>query len=225
MCGRISYSDQVDPRWVRERFGVSVAPEQLSSRFNIAPTDPVMAVARDDGQRRAEVLRWDLFGRRPPLINIRSETALERPAFHRLLESAGTRVLVLADGFYEWLHAEAPGQPKLPLRFHLRERAVFAFPGLRSREGCAIFTTTPNDLVAPVHDRMPVILDNRDEEEAWLDPTVDAGIAAELLDPLPAERMQVLRASSRVNDVRADGAALWEAEAPTAPASVPATLF
>lgn len=225
MCGRISYSGHVDEGWVGERFGVVAAPEKLSSRFNIAPTDPVIAVASDRGQRRAQVLRWDLFGRRPPLINIRSETALRRPAFRRLLEEASSRVLVLADGFYEWLHAEAPGQPKMPLRFHVRNQAVFAFAGVRSREGCAIFTTAPNELVAPVHNRMPVILDDRDQEAAWLDTSVDVVIAAELLDALPAARMRVERASSRVNDVRADGPALWEADPAVSAAPAAASLF
>ena len=224
VCGRISYGDQ-GSSWVSERFGAAVEPEQLSSRFNIAPTDPVIAIVSNDGQRRGEVLRWDLFGRRPPVFNIRSETAVQRPPFRRLLERASSRVLVLADGFYEWLHAEAPGQPKMPVRFHLRDQAVFAFAGVRSRDGCAIFTTAPNELVAPVHDRMPVLLDGPEQEQAWLDAGVDAISAAELLDPLPAARMYVKRASSRVNDVRADGPELWEADPAVSPASVPATLF
>lgn len=218
MCGRFSFTDPRGSDWVRERFDVVEPPDRPPSRFNIAPTDPVLTVGTDErAERCAEVLRWDLFARRPPVINIRSETVLGRTGLRRLLERSHSRVLVLADGFYEWLHAEAPRQPKLPMRFHLPGQPAFAFAGVRTRAGCAIFTTSANELVRPVHDRMPVILDDHDEEAAWLDPRLDAAAAAAMLDRLPATRMHAERASRRVNDVRAEGPELWESD-PPAPA-------
>lgn len=221
MCGRFSFTDPPGSRWVRERFDVAEPPERPSARYNIAPTDPVLTVGTDRrGERCAEMLRWDLFGRRPPVINIRCETALRRPAFRRLLVRSHSRVLVLADGFYEWLHAEAPRQPKLPLRFHVPGQPAFAFAGVRTQTGCAIFTTAANQLVRPVHDRMPVILDDQAQEADWLDPQLDAVATATLLDPLPAARMHAERASSRVNNVRADGPKLWEPDPPATTASL-----
>lgn len=244
MCGRFSLTDP-DPRLLQERFdaappadlaAVRSVPEPrsddrsspgiLEPRFNVAPTQNVLAIgAGDGGRRQALVLRWDLFPgnggarSRGPLINIRAETALGRPAFRRLLDRAGTRVLVPADAFYEWLAAERPRQPRVPMRFHLRDEALFAFPAIRTRPvdgpaGVAIFTTAPNPLVAPVHDRMPVILDSREEEAAWLDQSLDAEAAVALLDTLPAERMAVAPASTALNDARNEGPELWEAAPP-----------
>ena len=222
MCGRFSFTSTAEARWVRERFASRLPPDVPGPRWNIAPTDPVLAIGVNGRSARcAEVLRWDLFARRSPLVNVRAETALDRPVFRRLLERAQGRVLVPADCFYEWLHAENPGQPKVPLRYGLEDGSVFAFAGVRSRTGCAIFTTAANELIEPVHDRMPVMVDNLDEEAAWLDPRLDAASAVTLLDALPSTRMRAERASSRVNDPRSEGPQLWRADrAPAAP-----TLF
>ncbi len=221
MCGRFSFTDSRGAPWARERFGAPLPQDVPGGRWNIAPTDPVLTIGVDrTGARCAEMLRWDLFARRPPVINVRSETALERPAFRRLLDRAHGRVLVPADGFYEWLHAEQASQPKLPMRYSLKDGSVFAFAGVRSQTGCAIFTTAANELIAPVHDRMPVIVDDRDEEAAWLDPRLDAASAVTLLDALPASRMRAKRASSRVNDVRNDGPKLWQPDATPATATL-----
>jgi len=88
-------------------------------------------------------------------------------------------------------------------------------PGCAPKPGCALFTTTANELIAPIHDRMPVILDDPGEEAAWLNPTLAASEAARLLDALPSARMSAHRASAQVNNVRADGAELWNPEPET----------
>lgn len=213
MCGRFSFTDTPDSRWVRELLRRPRPAGPPAGRWSIAPTNPVLTIGADrEGERCSEVLRWDLFGRRPPLINIRGETALERPAFRRLLDHAYGRVLGAADSFYEWLHAERPDQPKLPIRYTLDDGSVFAFAGVRSKAGCALFTTTANQLIAPVHDRMPVILDDPGEEAAWLNPTLAAPEAARLLDALPSARMSAHRASTQGNNVPADGPELWNPE-------------
>lgn len=144
-------------------------PEGGTSRPPV-PCSRSALIARGSAARRC--CGGTLFGRRPPVINIRGETALERPAFRRLLDHAYGRVLVPAESFYEWLHAERPDQPKLPIRYALDDGSVFAFAGVRSKAGCALFTTAANELIAPVHDRMPVILDDPGEEAAWLSPTL-----------------------------------------------------
>lgn len=213
MCGRFSFTDNPDARWLRERFGASLTTGELPGpRWNIAPTDPLITVgADDDGSRAVQVLGWGLWGRRPPLINVRSETALQRRSFRALLERVHTRVLIPADGFYEWLRSERPGGARLPVRFSVDAGRVFAFAGVRCGEGCAMFTTAANGVVGPAHNRMPVILE-RHEEASWLDPGVDARAAVEMLDALPDGRMNAHRASRRVNDVRADGPDLWNAD-------------
>jgi len=218
MCGRYSFTGRPDSRWLGERFAAAPgSAEPPPPRWNIAPTAPVLVIGADqDGGRTSHVLRWDLHGKRPPTINLRSETALTRRWLAKLLGDPRSRVLIPSDGFYEWMHPEAPDQPKSPLRFFTPDEPVFAFAGVRSADGCALFTTTPNDLVRPVHDRMPVILDDRDQEQLWLSPGLDAPTAHALLDPLPAVAMEAAPVSSRLGDVRADGPELWEPDPPPA---------
>jgi putative SOS response-associated peptidase YedK len=192
-------------------------------RFNVAPTDPVLVlVATADGGRRAGPLRWGLvphwaadlkIGAR--MLNARSETVAERAAFRDLVATARRRCLVLADGWYEWLRAEDRRQPRVPMHYSLPGGEPFAFAGLwttwRPPDGgervgtCTILTTRANAVAAPVHDRMPVVLDGDDARAAWLDPSLDAGGVGELLAPLPDARLRVRPANPLVNSVRNDG--------------------
>ena len=202
-------------RVIAEVFGLDDVPE-LSPRFNIAPTQAVAAVrARADGGRELVALTWGLIpswskdrtiGSR--LINARAETVGEKPAFRAALRAR--RCLVLADGFYEW---QKLGTRKQPHHIRMRDGRPFAFAGLWERwtpaegdpvESCTIITTLPNEVVAPIHDRMPVILAPADLDR-WLDPGVrDPAAVAALLRPYPAGDMTAYPVSLRVNSPGAD---------------------
>ena len=221
MCGR--YTETAAFEELARRFGIEVEEadnEEMISRYNVAPSQPVPIVIARDGQRRLLTARWGLRpfwarnGGHAP-INARAETVATSAMFSDALRR--TRCLVPADGFYEW--QAVPGQKrKQPWYLRLRDGGLFAFAGLytppRAGEGqratCAIVTTTPNELAAPIHDRMPVILDP-DVEAAWLDPRrVETAALLPLLRALPAERMEAYRVSSLVSSSQNDGPALVE---------------
>ncbi len=179
----------------------------MYERFNVAPTEDVPAIVQDGRGRRSELLRWGLVPRwarelntRLTLINARAETVTTSRVYGGLVERGTHRCLVLADGFYEWVAAEDPKQPREPLRFSLPGGGSFCFAGLwttwrHTVSSCTVITTTANELVAPVHDRMPVVLTEPDAWDAWLDPALPAGDVATLLTPLPAGALQVERAN------------------------------
>jgi putative SOS response-associated peptidase YedK len=213
ICGR--YTNTAQPDALERRFGVSIPFREGSRRYNIAPTEMIIAIVRDDdGVAVARAMRWGLI---PPwakdgklankMINARSETADVKGAYKGLLASADRRALLLADGFYEWLRPEDRKQPRVPFRFTRADREPFAFAGLWTPgtldgepiESATILTTAPNRLVAAVHDRMPVILAGPDGERAWLSPELDAAAAKALCVPFPAELMAVSPANPLVN--------------------------
>ena len=223
MCGR--YTLLASPEAIRDQFGLAEVPE-LSPRYNIAPTQPVAAVRLVAGQERRELvlLRWGLI---PPwaddpaignrLINARAETVDDKPSFRSALRCR--RCLVLADGFFEWQTSRGKKQPYY---FRLRDGRPFAFAGLWERwsrgghgavESCTLVTTEANELVRPMHDRMPVILPP-DACGAWLDPAVQRpGELQPLLRPYRAEEMTAYPVSVRVNSPRNDDAGCVEAVA------------
>ena len=218
MCGRYSLAVP-DLGRLRERFPLGDSVE-IRERFNIAPTDDVLAVTTDrEGRPRGELLRWGLV---PPwssspagaakMINARAETVAERPAFRKAFERF--RCLIIADGFYEWRRLDG-GRRREAFHISLAERQPFAFAGLWSVwhrgepdqvRSCSIITTAANTAVAALHDRMPVIL-TQDEEHAWLDPGTPAPVLHELLHPLAPEATAVRQVGPAVNDVRYDGPA------------------
>jgi putative SOS response-associated peptidase YedK len=219
MCGRYTLTDP-DPRLMRFRFGLveSVEIDQAPG-YNVAPTDPVLAVRLNrEGGRELGILRWGLIPHHSDpdkfdrlLINARAETVAEAPAFRDAFRS--NRCLIVADGFYEW-RAEETGKKPVWITRPLRE--PFAFAGLwaeaRRADGstvhsCAIVTCEPGEVVAPIHDRMPVILEEGDESD-WLDP----GSGEEALKALlvPTDDLALTEVSDAVNDVRQDGPALIE---------------
>jgi putative SOS response-associated peptidase YedK len=197
------------------RLGVRLHGEEGFERFNIAPTQEVLAVVQNRDGRRARLLRWGLVpfwaqqvNTGLTMINARAETIAGSSTYGGLVERGSHRCLVVADGFYEWLKAEDPRQPRRPLRFSLAGGVSFCFAGLwttwRAAEdepvaSCTIVTTAANELVAPVHDRMPVVLADAASWEAWLDPALDAGGVGPLLAPLAAERMAVAPANPAMN--------------------------
>ncbi len=213
MCGRYTLAAP-DPAQIRARFPTGETV-RIRQRFNIAPGDEVLAVTTDrEGTPRGEELRWGLVphwapGPESPLkmINARAETLTERSAFRDSL--VRFRCLVLADGFYEW-QATAAGKRA----FHITRAGgePFAFAGLwsiwRGEEAevrsCTIITTAANRAVAPLHDRMPVILDPA-AEDAWLDPATPREVVSDLLRPFAEAETQLRPVGPAVNDARYDG--------------------
>lgn len=195
---------------VASRLQVRLRGEEAYGRYNVAPTQDVPVIVQDRHGRRDELLRWGLVpfwakavGSRA-LINARAETVASSATFGRLVERASHRCLVLADGFYEWIASEDPKQPRLPVHFSLADGGSFGFAGLWATwrgelRSCTVVTTASNELISPVHDRMPVVLANAAAWEAWLDPALDAAAVAPLLAPLPADAMRMARANPVVN--------------------------
>jgi len=209
MCGRFTLfeADKV----LSKEFGVSGVPP-LSPRYNIAPSQPIAAVRtpHTGAGRELALLRWGLIpswskdpaiGNR--LINARAETVQEKPSFRNAFRRH--RCLIPTNGFYEWQRQERGKQPYF---VRMRDGRVFAFAGLWDRwespddgviETCAILTTAANAVLAPIHDRMPVILPQT-EYARWLDPALkDPDSLSPLLVPFPPEEMLAIPVSPRVN--------------------------
>jgi len=216
MCGRFTL--RAPASVVAEQFGLFDAPP-FTPRFNVAPTQPVAVVrcSPEEAEPRRELawLRWGLIpswakdaaiGNR--LINARSETAAEKPAYRAAFRRR--RCLVVADGFYEW---QRTGRAKQPHFIHLRDDRPFAFAGLWETwegpeegpiESCTLLTTEPNELIEPIHNRMPVILATEDYER-WLDPAVQQpNELVPLLRPYPADQMAAYPVSTYVNSPSRD---------------------
>ncbi len=209
MCGRFVL---ITPGEVlAEQFQLGEVPA-LSPRYNIAPTQPVAAVrlAREGTARELVLLRWGLIPSwakdpsiGPRLINARSETVAEKPSFRGAFKSR--RCLVPADGFYEWQRQERGRQPFF---IRMSEGTPFAIAGLWEHwqgpggeviESCTLLTTEANEIMRPLHDRMPVILNPKDYD-LWLDPTVQKREALlPLLRPYAAEAMLAYPVRSVVN--------------------------
>jgi len=184
----------------------------LHPRFNIAPNQPVAVVRFDpsEGSRRLDFLTWGLvpswaddpsIGDR--MINARAETVADKPAFRHPFRTR--RCLVVADGFYEWQRQDGW---KRPFFVHRRDDRPFAFAGLWDhwKKGdepicsCTLLTTDANEVLAPIHDRMPVIVP-RSAYDLWLDPGIhDPKKLESLLVPFPAEQMEAYPVSRLVND-------------------------
>ena len=213
MCGRFTLISSVAD--LQLRFGFAMDPAEVASRYNIAPTQQVLAVV-NEGERRGEMMRWGLLpfwakdvkiGNR--MINAVSETAANKPAFRSAFRRR--RCLVLADGFFEW---RKEGKKRVPLYFAQRSGEPMAFAGLwenwKSPEdewirSCTILTTTANSFIEPVHNRMPVILSS-ETEPLWLDPMTETSASLEpLLVPAPPELLDVREVSPVVNNARSEG--------------------
>ena len=242
MCGRYSLqTTRVD--LARELGLPEAALPDLPARWNIAPSQPVPVVRHPEGTRggRPEIaiVTWGLvpewasdprIGNR--LINARRESLASKPSFKDSF--LGRRCLVPADGFYEWVPAEPRG-PRVPHYIRLRSGRPFTFAGLWSRwraptderlETCTIVTGPPNDLVAPLHDRMPVILPEG-ARDAWLDPDMrDPAALSDLLAVFPADEMEAYPVSRHVNSPDHDDASCAEplsSPPPDAPPAAPPT--
>ena len=213
MCGR--YSLIADISGLQERFDFDGSELTRVPRYNIAPTQMALAVT-NGGVRRGSYMRWGLIpswaksasaGNR--MINARAETLAERHSFRIAFQRR--RCLVLADGFYEW---QWKGSGRRPIRIVMASGEPFAFAGLwdgwRGPKGevvrsCAIITTSANELLSPIHDRMPVILP-MELEPLWLDHDIqDYAVLAGILTPYITDEMEAYEVSSLVNSPANDG--------------------
>lgn len=214
MCGRFSFSI---PSKAKSLVKLGIPQTQLAKlkpRYNIAPSNQVAAVI-DDGSRHLEPLKWGLipsWAENPAIgsrmINARAETITEKPSFRQLVTKH--RCLILANGFYEW---KATADGKQPYYIHLKNGEPFTFAGLWSHwnnpkggevRSCTIITCEPNKLMEVIHNRMPVILDEK-ARETWLDSkNIDSEALAHLLKPYPASEMESYPVSKIVNSPATD---------------------
>src|SRR5688500_5045345 len=189
MCGRFKLESSAETLYTE--FGID-PPADLVARYNIAPTQPVLAVLRDGDRWRAALLRWGLVphwesdpksGARR--INARAETLLAKPSFRDAFQSR--RCLIPADGFYEWLRT---GRARVPMLIRRPDARPFAFAGLwecwKGGEdrpfSCTIITAPPTPLLATIHARMPLILPPL-EQQQWLDPATPIDQLVQLMRP------------------------------------------
>jgi putative SOS response-associated peptidase YedK len=216
MCGRFTLT--VDPADLQDAFPQFTFPEKYAPRYNISPTQPILAIP-NDGKNSADFFVWGLIPSwakdlsiGSKLINARSETLAEKPSFRGGFKYH--RCLILADGFYEW-KSEPGTKIKVPYFFRLKSGKPFAFAGLwdnwQSPDGGAvksatIITTAPNSLMAPIHNRMPVIV-SPDAYTQWLDPAArTADSLQHLLVSHPADEMTAHPVSTLVNSPANDRA-------------------
>ncbi len=215
MCGRFTLT--ADPADLKEVFDWVTFPDQsFAPRYNIAPTQPI-AVVTNSGDNKLDFFTWGLvpFWAKDPsigsrMINARSETLAEKPSFKSAFKRR--RCLILADGFYEWQNL--PGEKsKVPMFIHMKDSKPFAFAGLwedwHSPDGsqilsATIITTNPNELIAPIHNRMPAILPENAYRE-WLAPGEgDPQNLGLLLKPFDAQKMETYPVSRMVNSPQID---------------------
>ena len=209
MCGRFTLT--TSPEQLRQEFPWLSVPDEISPRYNIAPTQPV-AVVPNDGKNQLEYFLWGLipsWAKDPAIgnrmINARAETLNEKPAFKAAFRRR--RCLILADGFFEW-QVEAGQKSKIPMYIRMQSGQPFAFAGLwencHAPDGsqilsCTIITTEPNELMKPIHNRMPVILP-KSAYYTWLaQEEADTGRLQQLLKPYPSEEMTAYAVSRLVN--------------------------
>lgn len=219
MCGR--FTRIVPLELIVTRFTISnqVSEKDYKSSYNIAPGQNINAIINDGRRNRFGRLRWGLvpsWAKDPKignkLINARAETIADKPSFRDALLKR--RCLIPADSFYEWKHNDENKKMKTPIRFQLKSGELFALAGIweswTAPDGhkifsCAIITTEANELMAPIHNRMPVIL-RKEDEKFWLDPSNhDREALSQLLTPYPSENMNAYQVSEDVNSVKNDG--------------------
>ena len=217
MCGRFTLT--VDPAELEDHYHASF-PEQFAPRYNISPSQAVLAIP-NDGKNAADFFVWGLipsWAKDPSIgnrmINARGETLGEKPSYRGAYKYK--RCLIPADGFYEW--KVQPGtRTKTPYFIHMKDGMPFAFAGLWDEwqgadaspiRTCTIVTTAPNPLMAPIHDRMPVILRPEDYAE-WLDTEPRAPASLQhLIAPFNSEQMEAYPVSALVNSPSNDRAEL-----------------
>lgn len=224
MCGR--FANFTPPLAIAKLFGTANALPNVPARWNVAPTQDILTVRHnpETGLRSLDLLRWGLvphWAKDPSvgsrMINARAEGIASKPAFRDAFHRR--RCLILVDAFYEWRKDADPKAPKQPFAIRMAAGQPFAFAGLwegwKDADGhwlktTTIITTTANDLVARLHDRMPVILAPEDYGR-WLgEEAAEEEQLQRLLRPFPADQMTAYPVSREVNNVRNEGPQLLE---------------
>ncbi len=211
MCGRFSLTTPWE--LIKKRFDVNMPVHDYRPRYNAAPGQELWVIP-EETPNDAQLFHWGLvpFWANDPkigtrLINARAETIAEKPAFR--IPFKKHRCLVLADGFYEW---DKKGARRVPYRVVLKNEKPFALAGIcdywkdetgKELRSFSIITTDANQLIATIHDRMPVILLPHDEK-VWLDPGLDLMKALKMLRPYPAHDMKMYPVSTLVNNPKND---------------------
>lgn len=210
MCGR--YTQTQSGEAIAAAFQLADVPAP-PPRYNVAPTQPVSAIAQPGPTRQFRIFQWGLvpsWSKDPTIgnrmFNARAETVAEKPSFRAPFKRR--RCLILADGFYEWLR---DGKKKQPIYIQMIDQALFGLAGIWEAwsgadgsylETCTILTTEPNELMAPIHNRMPVII-HPEDYALWLAPEVQTKAPLmHLLRPYEAEAMQAYPVSTFVNNAR-----------------------
>jgi putative SOS response-associated peptidase YedK len=220
MCGRYTLVITIDELMLH--YMIEVPTNRYHTpRYNVAPGQLVMAIINDGEKNRIGELKWGLVPNWAAdekmsykMINARADTVTEKPAFRASFQRK--RCLIPADSFYEWKRI---GTDKQPMRILLKDEGIFSMAGLydtwiapdgRKVSTCTIITTTPNELIADIHDRMPVILRHADEK-LWLDKGQTVKDLQALLRPFPAEEMFAYPVSKIVGNVKNDSSSCIEA--------------
>ena len=216
MCGRFGLFTDLSELVEFLGFELGMPTDAYTPRWNIAPTTLVLTITEADGQRIGSMMRWGLIPRwakpdtafKRPLFNARSETVAERPTFRDSFRIR--RCLVPANGFFEW-RRDGP-RNKTPIWISDTKTPVVTFAGIWSVwrgpgglvESCSIITTSPNALMEPIYNRMPVILDD-DWAAIWLDDAADQTVLLEALKPREWETMEAQEANPAVGSTKNDG--------------------
>src|SRR5207302_6097734 len=239
MCGR--YTNTAGVEELNARFEVPITSPAGTHRYNIAPTEEVLAIVSPKGKPQARMLRWGLVPTwaedlkvSHKMINARIETVTRTPAYRNLIPRASRRALQVADGYFEWLKPErrsarAGEVTRQPFHFRVDGGIPFAFASVWTPAkidgewiaSVALLTcdSAPNRVAASIHDRMPVILADREAQLAWLDERLGAHEALELCGALPEERLSAHPANPAVNKPDPDHEGPELLVAPAAPAA------
>jgi putative SOS response-associated peptidase YedK len=209
MCGRFLISKKVDE--ITERFHVEVEEDKYAPIYNAAPSQ-LLPVINNAGVNQLKFYKWGLipFWAKDPgignkMINARSETLSEKPAFKHLLKAK--RCLIVADGFYEW---KKTTQGKTPMCIRLKNNDLFAMAGLwdcwkdaegRNVHSFCIITCEANDFMKPIHQRMPVIF-TQNQERLWLDDQASETVVKSMLKPLDSSFLHAYEVSNKLNNPR-----------------------
>ena len=211
MCGRFEIHSAIEI--IARLFGLGLIDIDIKPNYNVAPSQDIAVVLKDGGRNRLVSSRWGFvpsWSREMktgyPMINARAETVADKRTFRSSFEN--NRCLVIADGFYEW---KKTGSARQPYYIHLKSGEPFAFAGLYSMwtapdgepiRTSTIITTDANDLVKPLHDRMPVILP-RSAYERWLDPAVrEKELLLNLLTPVSVDELEAYLVTTKVNSYK-----------------------
>jgi putative SOS response-associated peptidase YedK len=230
MCARYTLTEEIV--LILKRLLVKTPPRDFTPRYNIAPSQNAPVILNEQ-EKSLQFLRWGLvpsWAKDPAigykLINARAESIAEKPSFRAAFQKR--RCLIPADGFYEW-RLESDGRTKTPMRVRLKSKEPFTFAGLwetwkdpqeKEIRTFTIITTEPNEILQPIHNRMPVMM-KAEDEEAWLDPQADLKHLVKVLSPYPEKEMEAYAVSKWVNSPKHDSPDCIE----PAVAPLPSTLF